>query len=100
MLQGRSPASGHHDGAKPLASIRKVGGKIPLERHTIKSDPRLVVIPTVLIHENRLSSILLSLFRTHKIFTKNKLFGVSFKLFSDFLNMKILSSEFPSFHTC
>jgi hypothetical protein len=46
-LGGRSPASGHHAGEKPLASTTQDGGKIPLERHTTRSDPRLGVIPIV-----------------------------------------------------
>jgi hypothetical protein len=46
-LRGRYPASGHHAGEKPLASIMQARGKIPLERHIGRSDPRLGVVPIV-----------------------------------------------------
>jgi hypothetical protein len=46
-LWGRSPASGHHARTKPLDSTKEIRGKIPLERHTSRSDPRLGVIPII-----------------------------------------------------
>jgi hypothetical protein len=42
-------------------------------------------------------SILLSLFRTRKGYTKKEPTGVPFKLFSDSLNMKRLSSDLAIF---
>jgi hypothetical protein len=42
-------------------------------------------------------SILLSLFRTHKGYTKKEPPGVSFKLFSDSLNMKRFPSDLVLF---
>jgi hypothetical protein len=47
-LGGRSPASGHHAGEKPPTSAKEVGGKLPLERHAARSDPRSKVIPIVM----------------------------------------------------
>jgi hypothetical protein len=46
-LGGRSLASRHHARVKPLASIMKVGGKLPLERHVVRSDPHSKVVPIV-----------------------------------------------------
>jgi hypothetical protein len=44
---GRSPASVHHVGVKPLAFIMQYRGNLPLERHIARSDPRLGVIPII-----------------------------------------------------
>jgi hypothetical protein len=46
-----------------------------------------------------LPSIILSLFWTRKGYTKKETHGVSFKLFSESLNMKIFLSDIASFHT-
>jgi hypothetical protein len=47
-LGGRSPFIGHHVGIKPEDSIYLAGGKIPLERHTTRNDPRLGVVPIII----------------------------------------------------
>jgi hypothetical protein len=44
-LGGMSLVSRHHAGAKTLTSTKQAGGKIPLERHVVMSDPRLGVVP-------------------------------------------------------
>jgi hypothetical protein len=47
-LGGRSPAAGHHAGEKMPTSAKEAGGKLPLERHTARSDDHCSnVIPIV-----------------------------------------------------